>query len=215
MEVNSAAATIWWTFWQTYIAQSFDPWWKAKKVTVDRSEVNDSLGQYVETVTLAGRTVCPPGGCGPDPACPPSYGCTHFQLNAALQKAFDVTVATLTRQLGPDPSKWSWGRVHQRTLQNLAQIKGLDYGPRPDRGDANTPLAAPDFPSSHGPSWRMVVDWGAGTFNGIYPGGQSENPASSWYENRVDTWWNGQYAPMLGAAAAAAAPGTITWRLES
>src|SRR5260221_9416097 len=51
-------------------------------------------------------------------------------------------------------------------------------------------LAAPDFPSSHGPSWRMVVDWGAGTFQAIYPGGQSENPASAWYDDRVDKWFN-------------------------
>jgi penicillin amidase len=214
MEINSPAATIWWTFWQTYIAQSFDPWWKAKKVTVDRSEVNDALGQYLESQTLAGGTVCPPGGCGPSPACPPSYACTHFQLNATLLKAFQSTVDTLTKQLGPDPNTWTWGRVHQRVLENLAQIPGLNYGPRPDRGDANTPLAAPDFPSAHGPSWRMVVDWGTGSFSGIYPGGQSENPASSWYENRVDTWWNGQYAPMLSATDAASVTGAITWRLE-
>ena len=95
--------------------------------------------------------------------------------------------------------------MHTRELENLAQISGLSYGPRADRGDANTPLAAGGDPSTHGPSWRMVVDWGTGTFSGIYPGGQSENPASSWYTNRVDTWWNGLYAPMLTADQAAAA----------
>ncbi len=214
MEINSPAATIWWTFWQAYIAQTFDPWWKAKKVAVDRSEVNDALGQYLESETLLGSSVCPPDGCGPAPACP-AVQCAQLPLRLALQKAFNTTVATLERQLGSDPSTWTWGRVHQRVLENLALIKGLDYGPRPDRGDANTPLAAPDFPSAHGPSWRMVVDWGTGSFSGIYPGGQSENPASSWYENRVDTWWNGQYAPMLSAADAAPMSGTITWRLES
>src|SRR6266852_5795429 len=214
MEINSPAATIWWTFWQAYIAQTFDPWWKAKKVAVDRSEVNDALGQYLESETLLGSSVCPPDGCGPATACP-AVQCAQLPLRLALQKAFNTTVATLERQLGSDPSTWTWGRVHQRVLENLALIKGLDYGPRPDRGDANTPLAAPDFPSAHGPSWRMVVDWGTGSFSGIYPGGQSENPASSWYENRVDTWWNGQYAPMLRAADAASMSGTITWRLES
>jgi penicillin amidase len=214
MEINSPAATIWWTFWQTYVAQSFDPWWKAKGVTVSRSEVNDALGQYVESRTLSGAIVCPPSGCGPSPACPPTYGCTHFELNGALQKTFQSAMDALTKQLSSDPSKWTWGRVHQRVLENLAQITGLNYGPRPDRGDANTPLAAPDFPSAHGPSWRMVVDWGTGSFSGIYPGGQSENPASSWYQNRVDTWWNGQYAPMLSAPDAASVSGAITWRLE-
>jgi penicillin amidase len=60
----------------------------------------------------------------------------------------------------------------------------------------------------------MVVDWGTHTFSGIYPGGQSENPASPWYTNRVDTWWNGLYAPMLSADQAAFAPGAATWAMQ-
>jgi penicillin amidase len=60
----------------------------------------------------------------------------------------------------------------------------------------------------------MVVDWGAGTFQAIYPGGQSENPASPWYENRVDTWFNGQYATMLTADAAASSSGAKAWSLQ-
>src|ERR1700682_6769897 len=63
MEISSAAATIWWTFWQEDIGQSFDPWWKAKKVSVDRSELNDPLGQYLEALALAGKTVCAPPKC--------------------------------------------------------------------------------------------------------------------------------------------------------
>ena len=60
----------------------------------------------------------------------------------------------------------------------------------------------------------MVVDWGTHTFSGIYPGGQSENPASTWYENRVDTWWNGLLVPMLSADEAASSSGTATWTLQ-
>ena len=192
MEINSPAATIWWNFWQSYLAQTFDPIWKSKGVKVARSEVNDALGQYLEASTIG------------DPA----------KASDAIKLAFNATISTLTNQFGSDPSTWTWGRVHQRVIQNLAQVSGLDYGPRPDRGDANTPLAAPDFPSSHGPSWRMVVDWGAATFQAIYPGGQSENPASTWYENRVDAWFNGKYAAMLTADQAASAPGNIAWSLN-
>ena len=191
MEINSPAATIWWNFWQTYIAQTFDPVWKAKGVTVKLSEVSDALGQYLESKALAGEV-----------------------QPADFQTAFTATVTMLTRQLGSDPSTWTWGRVHQRVIENLAQVTGLDYGPRPDRGDANTPLAAPDFPSSHGPSWRMVVDWGAGTFQAIYPGGQSENPASAWYDDRVETWFDGKYKPMLTADQAASASGSVAWDMQ-
>jgi penicillin amidase len=60
----------------------------------------------------------------------------------------------------------------------------------------------------------MVVDWGAGTFQAIYPGGQSENPASTWYSDRADTWFKGDYAPMLTADQAATAGGIRTWSLQ-
>jgi penicillin G amidase len=204
METNSSAATVWWTFWQEYLAATFDPWWKSHNVKVDRAELNDALGQDLEAWSLRDPT---------NPA---------FTLVGSAQNAQDVmvasfqsTVALLGTRLGSDPAKWSWGRIHNRVLENLAQITGLNYGPLPDRGDANTPLAAPDFPSTHGPSWRMVVDWGAQTFSAIYPGGQSENPASTWYTNRAAAWFDGRYAPMLDATHAAASPGAVTWSLQS
>ena len=46
---------------------------------------------------------------------------------------------------------------------------------------------------------------------GIYPGGQSENPASPWYQNLVEPWWNGKYLPMPGSAAPA---GSVSWELR-
>jgi len=207
METNSAAASIWSTFWQSYLSQTFDPTWKAKNVTVDRHELDDALGQYLEASTIAGgRASCPPNAiCAPPPPAPP-YG--------ALRSAFHAAFSTLSTKLGGEPGSWTWGKLHTRVLENLAQVSGLNYGPRPDRGDGNTPLAAGGDPSTHGPSWRMVVDWGTKTFSGIYPGGQSENPASTWYENKVDTWWSGLYAPMLSADEASFAPGVTTWAMQ-
>src|SRR5450759_2086646 len=203
MEINSPAATIWWTFWQSYLAATFDPYWHSRDVQVARSDVNDALGQDLEAWTL-----------GDQNNAAFKYGGSPNTALDVMRLAFTSTVSTLSKQLGTDPSTWTWGRVHQRVIENLAHVKGLDYGPRPDRGDANTPLAAPDFPSSHGPSWRMVVDWGKGTFQAIYPGGQSENPASAWYDDRVNTWFDGKYAAMLTADQAASAPGKISWHLD-
>ncbi len=60
----------------------------------------------------------------------------------------------------------------------------------------------------------MVVDWGTKTFLGVYPGGQSENPASDWYTNRVDTWFRGGLDPMRDGEQAAASGGTWTWSLN-
>jgi penicillin amidase len=180
---------------------------------VDRHELDDALGQDLEAWTLAGTAPCPPAGCAPtaDCAAPP---CVQAALTVALRQAFHTAFSNLTSTLGADPASWTWGRIHTRELENLAQVSGLSYGPRADRGDGNTVLAAGDSPSTHGPSWRMVVDWGTHTFSAIYPGGQSENPASAWYLNRVDTWWSGLYAPMLSADQAASSGGSIAWSLQ-
>ncbi len=47
---------------------------------------------------------------------------------------------------------------------------------------------------THGPSWRMVVELGDEVKAwGVFPGGQSGNPGSKYYDNDVDTWRTGQY----------------------
>jgi penicillin G amidase len=203
MDVDSTAASIWSMFWQEYLSQTFDPWWKSHNVKVDRSEVDDALGQDLEAWTLRDQTN-------------PAFTLVGSAQNAqdVMRQSFEAAVKLLAERLGPDTKTWTWGRIHERTLENLAQIHGLDYGPVPDRGDSRTPLAAPDFPSTHGPSWRMVVDWGARTFMGIYPGGQAENPVSHWYTDRAQAWFDGRYAPMLEANAAAHAPAAVTWSID-
>jgi penicillin amidase len=48
--------------------------------------------------------------------------------------------------------------------------------------------------STHGPSWRMIVQLSSPTeAYGIYPGGQSGNPGSRYYDHYIDTWARGQY----------------------
>lgn len=48
--------------------------------------------------------------------------------------------------------------------------------------------------ATHGPSWRMIVHLAPETeAYGVYPGGQSGNPGSHFYDNLVDTWAAGKY----------------------
>ncbi|HEX2679832.1 MAG TPA: penicillin acylase family protein, partial [Candidatus Dormibacteraeota bacterium] len=181
MDTDSAAATVWARFWGAYEYQTFSPWWKSRAVRFDMSEVWDTLGQDLDAWTLSdptNRAFSAPG----------VGSRTAVEAQVA---AFQTAVRDLSNFLGPDPRSWTWGRVHQRTIDSLAHIEGLSYGPRAERGDDYTPLASHGDRSEEGPSWRMVVDWGSRTFESIYPGGQSENPASDWYADRVDTWWRG------------------------
>ena len=105
--------------------------------------------------------------------------------------------------------------LHSRQFPSLTQADALGYGPRAAGGDPFAVDAADGgLVASQGPSWRMITAWtgrGSGTAEGIYPGGQSENPASPWYEDQVADWWNGRYLPMPPAGSA---PGVIRWTLR-
>ena len=47
---------------------------------------------------------------------------------------------------------------------------------------------------NHGPSWRMIVEMTSPpSALGIYPGGQSGNPGSQYYDNFIDDWAAGNY----------------------
>ncbi len=73
-------------------------------------------------------------------------------------------------------------------LQALPAFSRFDL---PIGGDRNTVNAAA---KNHGPSWRMIVEMTSPpTALGIYPGGQSGNPGSKYYDNFVDDWAAGNY----------------------
>ena len=213
MTASSAAAALWWTFFSDYLTATFGPWWSASKVPVhlDRAGLAISADQFslvqdLEQWTLADTAnpaFTPPGG-------------PHRTAVTVIRSAFATAVAHLTARLGPHQSAWAWGRLHSRQFPSLAQVTALGYGPRPAGGDAYTVNAAYGLPvSSDGPSWRMIVRWtgpGQASAQGIYPGGQSENPASPWYQNFVSHWWNGTYLPVPPAGGAATGP--IRWELR-
>ena len=48
---------------------------------------------------------------------------------------------------------------------------------------------------THGPSWRMVVSLEKPNVKawGVYPGGQSGNPGSPFYNNLLNTWTKGEH----------------------
>jgi len=217
MGVAAPQATIWWYFLDRYVVDTFGPWWTAERVPVGAdpnlalswtSEVATPLMQDLEAWTATDPTnpaFTAPGG-------------TRRTAGGVMARAFDQAVAGIAARLGPDPSTWRWGRVHAREFRSLLGVSSLSYGPRPSSGDPFTVDAADGgLTAGQGPSWRMIVTWtrtGAPLAEGVYPGGQSENPASPLYADEVATWWAGRYDPMHLVGQ----PGTRTgavWRLTS
>ena len=204
MSEGSSAATVWWTFWSDYLSEVFEPWWKAGHVPVGKDSAdlavspNDaSLNEDLQAWTLTSpdnRTFQGPSGHG------------FANASAAMAAAFAKAVSHLSSSLGGAPSTWTWGRVHSREFPAVSGASGLGYGPRSAGGDPFTEDAADGgMTATAGPSWRMVATVGpAGvSAEGVYPGGQSENPASPWYANLVPLWWDGQYLPVP-------APGSVS-----
>ena len=141
----------------------------------------------------------------------------HRGAPQVMRSAFSTAVAHLATRLGGAPGNWTWGRLHTRYFPSLTGASGLGYGPRAASGDAWTVDAAEGgLKSSIGPSWRMIMGFpdsgGSLTAEGVYPGGQSENPASAWYANLITDWWDGRYLPMPGTAGADT--GAIHWTLR-
>lgn len=211
MTASSGAAALWWTFWGDYLGAVFGPWWRADKVPVhqDRAGLSVSAQQFSLDQVLEAWTLSDPGNAAFTPP-----GSPRRTAASVMRAAFAAAVAHLTAKLGGTPSGWAWGRLHTRRFPSITQAPGLGYGPRASGGDAWTIDAADGGLESHaGPSWRMIVDWtgrGSATAEGIYPGGQSENPASPWYADQMADWWNGRYLPVPAAGGTA---GPVRWNL--
>jgi penicillin G amidase len=213
MEQNSAAAALWWTFWGDYLDAVFQPWWRAARVPVhkDRPGLDVSPQQASLDQVLAAWTTGDPGNRAFSPP-----GGPHRTAPPVMRAAFATAVAHLTATLHGAPAGWTWGRLHSRQFPSVTQADALGYGPRASGADSWTVNAADGGLVSHqGPSWRMIVAWaghGSATGRGVYPGGQSENPASPWYEDQMNDWWDGRYLPMPPAVGYAAGP--VVWSLR-
>ncbi|MBO0776883.1 MAG: penicillin acylase family protein, partial [Actinobacteria bacterium] len=197
MTATSAAASVWWTFWSDYLSAVFRPWWRAAAVPVrqDRSGLGAGPGQASLDEDLQAWTLTGPGN-----AAFTRPGGQRRTAPQVMRRAFKAAVAHLAARLTGAPASWTWGRLHSRRFASVTGADALGYGPRPSGADPWTVNAAGGGLVSHqGPSWRMIVTWtgrSAARGEGVYPGGQNENPASSWYADQVPDWWAGRYLPM-------------------
>jgi penicillin amidase len=84
-----------------------------------------------------------------------------------------------------------YGNSRNVQIRHLLRIPAFSVDSLPLGGHKHTLNAQQ---STFGPSWRMMVELSdqPNAF-GTYPGGQSGNPASAYYSNRIETWASGSY----------------------
>ena len=103
--------------------------------------------------------------------------------------SFKETCSEMADQL-LDP-KFNWSKLKHTSIMHMTRIPAfsrmnLDVGGYRHALNAISEL--------HGPSWRMVVELGDKVKGwGVFPGGQSGNPGSKYYDIDVDTWRTGNY----------------------
>jgi penicillin amidase len=90
-------------------------------------------------------------------------------------------------------NRLSWSKYKDVSIYHLLRTAVVPFARKglPVGGWGNTVNA---ITTTHGPSWRMVIHLSPDTeAYGIYPGGQSGNPGSRFYDNFVDDWSTGRY----------------------
>jgi penicillin amidase len=114
-------------------------------------------------------------------------------LATSLASAY-LTVRSRYGEASDD--RWRWDRIRFANINHLLRLPALSALDIPVQGGTST-LAPSSGTGTHGPSWRMVVELGPELQAwATYPGGQSGNPISSRYKDRIAMWAHGDLEPI-------------------
>jgi len=118
--------------------------------------------------------------------------------DAVLARAIERGLAhTIERYGEPDDPRWSWGQIRTTNIHHLLRLAPLSRLGIPAASGTGT-LSPSAGGGTHGASWRMVVELGPRlTARTTFPGGQSGNPFSRWYADRVPLWAVGDLTEAL------------------
>ncbi len=87
--------------------------------------------------------------------------------------------------------KLEWAKYKGTRVTHLTKLSPFTRMDLPIGGGKHCINATRD---DHGPSWRMIVQLSPQTeAYGVYPGGQSGNPGSKFYDNFINQWVQGKY----------------------
>jgi penicillin amidase len=110
-----------------------------------------------------------------------------------VTKAFRETLVSLETQL--QDKNFTWSDYRNTSINHLARIDAFSHKKVLTGGFKESINA---MQSGSGPSWRMIVEMGESPKGfGIYPGGQSGNPGSPYYDNFIEDWAKGNYYELL------------------
>ena len=111
-----------------------------------------------------------------------------------IQKSFIEAVETIEKWKADKKANPTWAAYKEASVSHLLRQKAFSY--TIEHGGNSSIVNA--HSKTHGPSWRMVVSLEKLGINawGVYPGGQSGNPGSPYYNNLLTLWTQGKYVKL-------------------
>lgn len=132
-----------------------------------------------------------------------------------ISGTFSRAISKIHHDLGSNPDKWQWGRVHHALFKEpaLGEVFLLNYlwnrsVPTPGGdGTVNVGISSPGtFTQVGGVSYRQIIDLGH-LKDSVYitPTGQSDDLFSDNRDNLMPLWLKGEYIQMMPASQTASA----------
>ena len=113
-------------------------------------------------------------------------------LRDDITNSFKKAVAAL--KIAEADGRLDWGKYKDTRVTHIARLGPFSRMHLPIGGGSHCINATKE---DHGPSWRMIVSLTETTeAYGVYPGGQSGNPGSPYYDAFIDNWVEGKYFPL-------------------
>ncbi len=112
-------------------------------------------------------------------------------VKEVIQKSFTDAVEVIAKWKNEKNTNPRWASYKDAVVNHLLKQKAFSYNI--EHGGNSSIVNA--HSKTHGPSWRMVVSLEKTGINawGVYPGGQSGNPGSPYYNNLLNLWTQGKY----------------------
>ena len=114
------------------------------------------------------------------------------QLPQIIDRAMDSSFVRI--RAAENSGNLEWGKYKDTKIMHLTKLEPFSRMHILNGGGRFMINATK---KDNGPSWRMIVNLTAETEAwGVYPGGQSGNPGSRFYDNFIDQWAEGKYYPL-------------------
>ena len=117
------------------------------------------------------------------------------KLEDVVWKSYKNAINKLKTHNSGKYTDWKYSDYRGTDIHHMIPGKQFDAFSRlnvPTSGSRWSPNA---MQQHFGPSWRYIVEMEDGNVRalGVYPGGQSGDPSSEYYDNYIDRWKDGEY----------------------